>query len=194
MKPFMTTKNPKLLDPIRKYWYLCFLYIIFSYLLIRIIVIGSSKIADATDSLFAGEKAALLEFMIPFIILMLLGGAIAFGKSYSKNTFSICMQTDIRNMLVSKLVEIRIPYFDTEGTGTLMNKLLSDMYQTEALFAEGIGAFRSDNYYNNCVQLHRITKCTSVVGDNDLLSVAVLECRETDQNGWENSRSAQAVV
>ena len=138
MKPFMTTKNPKLLDPIRKYWYLCFLYIIFSYLLIRIIVIGSSKIADATDSLFAGEKAALLEFMIPFIILMLLGGAIAFGKSYSKNTFSICMQTDIRNMLVSKLVEIRIPYFDTEGTGTLMNKLLSDMYQTEALFAEGI--------------------------------------------------------
>ena len=25
MKPFMTTKNPKLLDPIRKYWYLCFL-------------------------------------------------------------------------------------------------------------------------------------------------------------------------
>ena len=56
MKPFMTTKNPKLLDPIRKYWYLCFLYIIFSYLLIRIIVIGSSKIADATDSLFAGER------------------------------------------------------------------------------------------------------------------------------------------
>lgn len=44
------------------------------------------------------------------------------------------------------------------------------------------------------MQLHRITKCTSVVGDNDLLSVAVLECRETDQNGWENSRSAQAVV
>ena len=84
MKPFMTTKNPKLLDPIRKYWYLCFLYIIFSYLLIRIIVIGSSKIADATDSLFAGEKAALLEFMIPFIILMLLGGALAFGKSYSR--------------------------------------------------------------------------------------------------------------
>lgn len=56
MKPFMTTKNPKLLDPIRKYWYLCFLYIIFSYLLIRIIVIGSSKIADATDSLFVSAK------------------------------------------------------------------------------------------------------------------------------------------
>lgn len=65
----------------------------------------------------------------------------AFGKSYSKNTFSICMQTDIRNMLVSKLVKIRIPYFDSEGTGTLMNKLLSDMYQIETLFAECIPEF-----------------------------------------------------
>ena len=138
MKTFMTAKNPNLLDPIRKYWYLCSFYLIFSYALTLIIVVGSSKIADATDNLFTGENVILLEFMIPFIILMLLGGGMAWGKSYSKNTFSICMQTDIRNMLVSKLVKIRIPYFDAEGTGTLMNKLLSDMYQTEALFAEGI--------------------------------------------------------
>lgn len=141
MKTFMTAKNPNLLDPIRKYWYLCSLYLIFSYALTLIIVVGSSKIADATDNLFTGENVILLEFMIPFIILMLLGGGMAWGKSYSKNTFSICMQTDIRNMLVSKLIKIRIPYFDAEGTGTLMNKLLSDMHQTEALFAECIPEF-----------------------------------------------------
>lgn len=141
MKTFMTAKNPNLLDPIRKYWYLCSLYLIFSYALTLIIVVGSSKIADATDNLFTGENVILLEFMIPFIILMLLGGGMAFGKSYSKNTFSICMQTDIRNMLVSKLVKIRISYFDSEGTGTLMNKLLSDMYQIETLFAECIPEF-----------------------------------------------------
>ena len=141
MKTFMTAKNPNLLDPIRKYWYLCSFYLIFSYALTLIIVVGSSKIADATDNLFTGENVILLEFMIPFIILMLLGGGMAWGKSYSKNTFSICMQTDIRNMLVSKLVKIRIPYFDAEGTGTLMNKLLSDMHQTEALFAECIPEF-----------------------------------------------------
>ena len=141
MKTFMTAKNPNLLDPIRKYWYLCSFYLIFSYALTLIIVVGSSKIADATDNLFTGENVILLEFMIPFIILMLLGGGMAWGKSYSKNTFSICMQTDIRNMLVSKLVKIRIPYFNAEGTGTLMNKLLSDMHQTEALFAECIPEF-----------------------------------------------------
>ena len=141
MKSFIFPKNSDLLNAIRKYWYFCFLYIFFSYALVLIIVVGSSKIANATDNLFTGENVALLEFMIPFIILMLLGGGIAFGKSYSKNTFSICMQTDIRNMLVSKLVKIRIPYFDSEGTGTLMNKLLSDMYQIETLFAECLPEF-----------------------------------------------------
>ena len=61
-------------------------------------MIGSSKIADATDSLFAGEKAALLEFMIPFIILMLLGGALGFARvipriplvSACKQIYAIC--------------------------------------------------------------------------------------------------------
>ncbi len=130
-----------LMAPVKKYWYLCFLYVGFSYALTQILVLGSSKIADATDSLFAGETLILKEFMLPFIILMMFGGIAAFGKSYSKNTFSIRMQTDMRNMLVSKLVRIRTRYFDDEGTGALMNKLLSDMYQIEALFAECIPEF-----------------------------------------------------
>lgn len=133
-----SSKNPHLTDSVKKYWYLCLLYVLFSYALTQILVLGSDRIADATDSLFAGEAIVLQKFMVPFIVLMLLGGAAAFGKSYSKNTFSIRMQTDMRNMLIGKLVKIRTVYFDKEGTGALMNKLLSDMYQIEALFAECI--------------------------------------------------------
>ena len=134
-------KNPNLMEPVRKYWYLCFFYIVCSYALTRILVLGSSKIADATDCLFTGEAIVLQEFIIPFVIFMLLGGVAAFGKSYCKNTFSICMQMDMRNMLVNKLVKIRMRYFDDVGTGVLMNKLLSDIYQIEALFAECIPEF-----------------------------------------------------
>ncbi len=141
MRTCLKTKNPNLMEPIRKYWYLCFFYIVCSYALTQILVLGSSRIADATDCLFSGEVIIWQEFIIPFIILMLLGGVAAFGKSYSKNTFSICMQTDMRNILVNKLVKIRMRYFDNEGTGVLMNKLLSDMYQIEALFAECIPEF-----------------------------------------------------
>lgn len=133
-----SSKTPHLTDPLKRYWYLCLLYVLFSYALTQILVLGSDRIADATDNLFAGEAIVLQEFMVPFIVLMLLGGAAAFGKTYSKNTFSIRMQTDMRNMLIGKLVKIRTVYFDKEGTGALMNKLLSDMYQIEALFAECI--------------------------------------------------------
>lgn len=141
MRTSPKSKHPKLMNSIRKYWYHCFFYIAFSYALTQILVLGSNRIADSTDRLFAGETIILQEFMIPFIILMLLGGAAAFGKSYSKNSFSVYVQTDMRNMLVSKLVKIRTRYFDDEGTGILMNKLLSDMYQIEALFAECIPEF-----------------------------------------------------
>ena len=126
----------KLIEPSKKYWYLCLLYLLFTYGLTQVLVTGSSKIAETTDKLFAGEKILLLEFMLPFVILMLLGAVAAFGKSLTKNTFSINMQTDMRNTLVKKLVRIRSKYFDEEGTGALMNKLMSDMYQMEALFAE----------------------------------------------------------
>ena len=131
-------RTSNLMEPIWKHWHLSFFYLLFSYALTQILVIGSGKIADATDRLFAGELIDWQAFMLPFIILMLLGGAAAFGKSYSKNTFSIAMQTDMRNMLINKLVKLRTQYFDEEGTGVLMNKLLSDMYQIEALFAECI--------------------------------------------------------
>lgn len=134
-------KKLNLMAPIRKHCYICLLYLLFSYALTQILVLGSSKIAEATDVLFAGSAVDWQEFMLPFIILMLFGGIAAFGKSYSKNTFSIAMQTDMRNMLVSKLVKIRTQYFDAEGTGVLMNKLLSDMYQIEALFTESIPEF-----------------------------------------------------
>ena len=128
----------KLMEPLKKYWYLCLLYLLFTYGLTRVLVTGSSQIAKTTDKLFAGEEIVLQEFLLPFVLLMVLGAVAAFGKSLTKNTFSIHMQTDIRNMLVKKLVRIRSRYFDEEGTGSLMNKLMSDIYQLEALFAEAL--------------------------------------------------------
>lgn len=129
-----------IMEPMKKYWYLCLLYVVFTYAMTQILVWGSNLIAETTDELFAGEKIILQEFLMPFIVLMVLGGIAAYGASLTKNTFSINMQTDIRNTIVSKLVRIRQQYFDEEGTGSLMNKLISDIYQIEGLFGETIPA------------------------------------------------------
>ena len=132
------SKKLSVLQPIKKYWYLCLLYVLTTYVLTQFLVLGSNMIANAMDELFAGKAIILSEFLFPFVVLMVLGGITAFAKSLTKNTFSINMQTDIRNRITSKLVRIQQQYFDEEGTGALMNKLISDIYQMEALFAEAI--------------------------------------------------------
>ncbi len=128
-------KKQNLMDPIRKYWYYCLAYVICACILTQILVVGSNMIARATDTLFSGEEIFLRNFIYPFLLLMILGGVVAFLASYVKNTFSINVQTDIRNMLITKLVRIQNNYFDTESIGALMNKLQSDMYQMENLFS-----------------------------------------------------------
>lgn len=127
-----------LIAPVKKYWYLCLVYILFSYVLTQVLVTGSNMIAEATDNLFAGRELELNSFLIPFIVLMVVGGAAAFIKSFSKNSFSINIQTGIRNMVVAKLVKIQNRYYDAEGSGAIMNKLISDIYQMEALFSEAM--------------------------------------------------------
>ncbi len=134
----MERKSEKMgmLTALKKHWHICAVYIVSSYILTWAVIDGSKRIATVTDELFTGKNIILKEMLLPFLALMLLGTAAAFFKSLSKNTFSINMQTDIRNMLMGKLVKLPYSYFDREGTGTLTNKLISDIYQIESLFAE----------------------------------------------------------
>ncbi len=125
-----------ILGILKRYWYICASYVLLSFVLTQVVVEGSGRIADATDSLFAGELIDLKSLMLVFGVLVLVGTVAAFFKSLSKNTFSINIQTDLRNLIMRKIVGFRYEYFDDEGTGSLMNKLLSDMYQIEGLFAE----------------------------------------------------------
>ena len=135
------TKGESLLEPVKRYWYLFMIYIVMSYILTQVVVSGSRRIASATDNLFAGEQIILSELIMPFLLLTAIGTLAAFMKSIMKNTFSINVQTAIKNMTTKKLVRLQYSYFDQTGTGTLMNKLIADVYQVEGLFSEVIPEF-----------------------------------------------------
>lgn len=128
----------EVLKPLKKYWHLCLTYFMVSAGLTLIIIASSNIMANATDGLFAGILPDITGLLIPLIIFMFLGGIAAFIKSLSKNTLTINMQTDIRNMIVTKLVKLQYSYFDEEGTGSLLNKLVSDISQIEMLFSESL--------------------------------------------------------
>lgn len=130
---------------IKKYGYLCVLYMVCSYILTQVVVEGSNRIAQATDALFAGETLELSTLLIPFVWLMLLGAVAAFGKSLMKNAFSLNVQTEMKNKIVQKIVKLEYRYLDDTGTGALMNRLISDIYEAEALFSELIPAILMDS-------------------------------------------------
>ena len=65
----------KILTPVKKYWYLGVLYIIVSFILTEILVIGSSLLANTTDRLFAGESLDVIPLLFPFLVLAILGGS-----------------------------------------------------------------------------------------------------------------------
>ena len=135
MQKFFMQKY-KILTPVKKYWYLGVLYIIVSFILTEILVIGSSILDNTTDRLLAGESLDVIPLLFPFLVLAFLGGIIAFLKSLSKNSFSISIQVEIRKMIMTKIVNIQYAYLDEEGTGALLNRLISDIYQIELMFAE----------------------------------------------------------
>lgn len=132
----MKKQQENLLWPVKKYWYLFVIYAVMSYLVTQVVVDGSNRIAGATDQLFRGETVQLYSLLLPFLILTLIGTTAAYLKSYSQNAYSIRVQTEMKNITAGKLVKLSYRYYDSTGTGSIMNKLISDIYQVEALFSE----------------------------------------------------------
>ena len=127
-----------LLSAVRKYisWFV--LYIVMAFILIEVLVKGSARIANAVDGLFSEQTIIFGELIVPFLILILIGTVVAFVRSFAGSTFSVNVQSELKNMATRKLVRLQYGYFDDKGAGGIMNKLISDVAQIEALFSESI--------------------------------------------------------
>ncbi len=134
-------KKHSLLRPLQKYWYLIISYLVLVFLLTQIIVIGSNNIAELTDQVFAGESIDLLPVITPFIMLVLVGTIISFLAKYLQASLSLSIQIHTKNDIVKKLPHLPYSYLDHTGSGTIMNKLVTDVFQMEVLFSEMLPEF-----------------------------------------------------
>ena len=105
----MDKRNNKtsMIQAVYRYWYLMLVYIVSSYALTQVVVDGSNRIAQATDSLFANGTVELNTLLTPFLILTVIGTCMAFIKTFSQKTFSVNVQTDIKSMTTEKLVKLQ---------------------------------------------------------------------------------------
>lgn len=116
--------------------YMLLLFIIFSFIVNEIVIMGNDLIANATDMMLSGGKVDFAEFTSPLLWMIAFGTAAAFLKSIAGNHYSAMVQRDVRESLGRHLLRLPFPYFDEKGTGSIITRLISDMSEMGRFFSE----------------------------------------------------------
>lgn len=111
-------------------------YMILAAILTQIIIRGNDYIARAMDLVLTGEEVQLDTFLLPLLGMIILGTAVAFGKSISGNYYSALVQRELRGTLAEHLLDMPFCYFDEKGSGSIMTKLSSDIGDVGNFFSE----------------------------------------------------------
>jgi len=149
------------------HWFI--INLIMAYVLTSVVVQGNALVARAVDKLLAGEHIMMSKFIWQLIIMAFIGLVSAFIKSYSSSTFSVNVQTAFKNESAQKLAKLEYKYFDDLGSGSIINKLISDIAET--------GRFFSETLPDICTVLITIvTIMIYIAGLNFKLLIVVLLC------------------
>lgn len=111
-------------------------YVIFAFILNQIIIYGNDYIAKATDKVLAGSEIEILHFLLPLVIMALLGAAAAYGKNFCASIYNAVVQRDMKNAISRHILELPLSYFDEKGTGNVMTRVSSDMNEAGRFFSE----------------------------------------------------------
>lgn len=146
--------------------YLLLLFLLFSFGLNEIIIMGNDVIANATDQMLAGQQVQFSEFMTPLLWMVALGTAMAYLKGIFGKHYSAKVQKEVRISLEAHLMKLPFPYFDEKGTGSILTKLISDI--------EEMGRFFSEIFPGLLMNLITVLTATVYLVEMDAMLIAVL--------------------
>jgi len=116
--------------------YLFIMYIITTYILVNIIVVGTDMIAKSIDNMIASEKVDIQTILPKLLIMIILGMILSYIKQYSGEVFSIYIQKQYKDMASSRIVKLEYSYFEKQATGGILTKLISDIDEAGRFFSE----------------------------------------------------------
>lgn len=116
--------------------YMLLLFILFSFILNEVVILGNDLIAEATDLMLSGQPVNFSEFMAPLLWMVALGTAAAYLKSISGKHYSAAVQKEVRISLGRHLMKLPFSYFDEKGTGSIITRLISDLDEMGRFFSE----------------------------------------------------------
>lgn len=112
------------------------LALLLSYISADIVVRGNTIIGRAIDTMLAGKEVPFKDFLALFLGLTLLGFVVSFVRSTVNSLFSLKVQTRYKNLVVQKLYGLEYQYFDKNGSASVINKMNSDIAETDSLLGE----------------------------------------------------------
>ncbi len=121
-----------------RYSPLFILELVLSWILARTVVEGNRLIGTAVDQLLSGADVEYASFLVFLLILTAAGALAAFMKSLAASFFSLRVQVRYRTMVAEKLYGLEYRYFDENGSGTVINKMNSDIAEADALLGENL--------------------------------------------------------
>jgi len=108
------------------------------YVLTAVIVKGSSLIAKAIDTLLSGEVTEIINahFMSQLFLFVGIGFTASLIAGLCASQFSVNIKTQFRKEAGRKLVQLEFKYYDQNSTGSILNKLISDIGEAGRFFSE----------------------------------------------------------
>lgn len=115
-------------------WFL--LELLMAYILAFVVVEGNTLIGAAIDEMLEGQKVHFKNLTGSLLIYTVIGFGSAFLKSIAASGFSLRVQTRYKNLVAEKLYRLEFSYFDENGSATMINKMNSDIAETDTFLNE----------------------------------------------------------
>lgn len=119
-----------------KYCHWLLLSVLMSFVLAQVLVKGNTIIGDAADQLLGGLTVDMKPFTGQLVGLTLTGFVAAYLTALASSYFNAHVLGELRSRTAKKLVRLEFSYFDDKGTGSIMNKLISDINEAGRFFGE----------------------------------------------------------
>ncbi len=118
----------------RKYLNLLVANIIMSIAMNVAVILGTGMITRLIDEFILNGQADFNKVLIPTFICMIIGTIAAYFKKYFAGLYSINVVRNLNEHAIEKLPKIRCSFFEKEGIGKIITKLISDVGELERYY------------------------------------------------------------
>ncbi len=118
----------------RKYLNLLIANIVMSIGMNVAVILGTGMITGLIDEFVLNGQVDFNKVLMPTFICMVIGTVAAYFKKYFAGVYSINVVRNLNEYAIEKLPKIRCLFFEKEGIGKIITKLISDIGELERYY------------------------------------------------------------